>query len=254
MKKYFKANLNELIQSFKLGKDFFYYIFSDMLFWLASLLSGACILLYFNKLSVQSNIYNTFVTMAGQSNVDVSILDSEARSFLVIFIFLIILLALIVLASFNLSRSLIYTRLMKSNITWNYFFRFAGLNFMLGVFSYLVLIFFRQIKLALPVVDYLFLPTLFIIAYFSVLSAIIFTKSKKIFSSIAQAITKGIEHLPNLFFSGIAIIIVFLAIRQLNTLIFLLNPVIATVISIIFFILFVSWARLYFVKQASKLL
>ena len=131
-----------------------------------------------------------------------------------------------------------------------YFLKFFGLNAILGVVVFLVLLVFTKI-IEIPNMFYLFYGIMLILVYFAAIIYTYFTKEKQeVFSSIGKGLTIGFVKIKKLIMPALFVVMVFVFVSLIS---FGLQKLITfKYLPLILLILFSAWARPYFVSEAKK--
>lgn len=164
-----------------------------------------------------------------------------------------LLLLIILLVGWSLTRGMIYSLLLNKKFTKKYFKKFTLLNLFLFAVLTVILVFFTSIGLLLrdivPYYNYVFYFVLLAIAYYLSVNYIIFTRKNLVFDSIGKSLVFGTKKLPKLFIPCIFILIISLFVQGIHT----LMPVqSAPILTLIVFTIFMAWARTFFVQEAEK--
>jgi len=234
--------------SFKLNLDFLQIFLYDLLFHVIFLP-----LLFLTKKIISSKTQNldltSFQNIASQSAAQINMLTSQLSSLLTTLIISTVFLITLTLAAWSFSRGLIYTKILKKKLTLKYFFKFMLLNLILGIIilfslaSFTVLIKFSFFKILLV---FAILITIYLLTF----TYIYFTKKNQIFYAIGKSI-QAIPKIKTLFIPCLLILVIFLIITLIISLLRLtLSPYIALLI----LTAFLTWARLYFIPEAEKVL
>jgi len=249
-----KKQLIDFKDSFKLKPNFLKIMLFDLLFYVITIASlfffGFVISKYSEK--IPAGMLNADIF--SRSPEELSLLASNMQGFYIAIIVSVIASIIITLAAWSLSRGLIYTNLLKKKLTPRYFFKLLGLNTLLAIIILILLVFLSVIVKIIPAAGYVLLALILIAIYFITLIYIYFTKSDKLFKSIGTALSKGTKAIPKLIFPCFLIIVVYILINIISSLIKkALQANTATyIISLLIFIVFLAWARIYFTEEVSK--
>ncbi len=146
---------------------------------------------------------------------------------------------------------MIYTTILKKKLTKTHFLKAMGFNFIFGITALVITIFFTSIAKVLPYSSSIFLLIFAIISYFLFIIYVYFTKTLKVFSSIGYGLSTGIKKLNKLAIPYLLIILVLAALTVLSFFIGRVRPL-SSYFSLIIFVAFMSWARLYFIPEVEK--
>ena len=247
-----KTYLNNFIKSFKVKGVFLNIILYDLIFYFLATVSfifgGYLLRTEIGK--VDMSILDQYIMQ--RSPEEIQMLSSQMKGFFAVFILIILALIIAVVASWSLSRGLMYTSILKKKFNRRYFLKFAGLSFIIGAVAVAMTILFSKFAEIIAVL-YLFYLLLFIFIYFTALIYTYFTKTEHhIFSSIGKGLTLGIKKIKHMFAPSILIFAVFIALSFLNYGIQRLYTI--KYLSILFLIIYSAWARIYFVSEAEKVM
>lgn len=267
-----KNQIKKLKESFSLNKQFLVSYLYDILFYIIIL---PCFFISFYILSsASSNIDSSLLeNIASLAPEKAQIIISQWYSLVALSLALALLLFIIASAAWSLSRSLIYTSMLKEKFSLNYYIKF----FLLNIFYLLKFIFFFIIPLACftsvitivigpgeafaKFITLVMMIAVLILSYFISLSYIIFTKNKekKIFKSWTGSLDTGIANIKRFLFPS-AVIFIFFAIigviisnMPLLTERISLSPFISVILIALIFTLFTTWARRYFIMETENL-
>jgi len=261
-----------LKESFILNKEFLITYIYDLLFYIIIL---PCFgVSFFMLSSVSSNIDVSLLEKAASLAPEkAQVIISQWYSLVVLSLALALLLLLITAAAWSLSRSLIYTRMLKEKFSFNYYLRF----FLLNIFHLLKAIFFFIIPLACftsvitiiigpgeifaKFITLVMMIAVLLLSYFISLSYIIFTKNKekRAIKSWLGSLSTGVPNFKKFLFPSTVIFIFFAIIgviisnMPLLTESINLSPILSIILIALIFALFTTWARRYFVIEAEHL-
>ena len=240
--------------SFKLDITFIKVIIFDLLFYVILIPSFFVVGILLNKWAQKMDLDMLNQQILTKSAEEIQALTSQVQSFIAILIITVVILVLIILAAWSLSRGLIYTTLLKKKLTKGYFLKFMLLNLIIGIVALILLIFFSVIVNAIPPAIYLFYAVVLIAGYLSVLMCVLFTKKNKIFNSIVKGFSEGAIKLKKLIIPCVLILVVFIILSLISFLLGRAQLTITPYISLLIFVIFMAWARIYFVRQAEKVI
>lgn len=181
-------------------------------------------------------------------------LNQSLEALLIVLIAAGLLLLLVAVVSWSLSRGLAYTQLTKKKFTKDYFIRFSLMNLLYFILVSLIVVlpfvlFISSIQFMLsqgPVLAYTILIVMILssllISYLINLSYAIFTlKNNLILSSIGNSIIKSANIIKEIWPTCLIISIIFILLG------IIINIIPIKWISLVIFIGFTAWARRYFV-------
>jgi len=251
IKKFFK----DFADSFKPKISWLYIILFDLLFYGITVLLVKGVGSY---LAGKSNAINLPVIedLTALTAEQVQPIASQVQSLVISTILLSILIFVVILGTWSLSRGLIYSILLKKEFNKKSFKKFILLNLFLFVVITIILTFFTAIGLILQELvlsyRYVFYLVFLVIAYYLSINYIIFTKHNKVFESIGKALEFGTKNMPKLLIPCLLILIVSLILTNIQP--FLGIPLaIAPFVSLIVFVIFMAWARIYFVHKVEEI-
>ena len=249
--KYFKTELKEFINSFKLKFNFIQILLFDLIFYIVVLPSIYLAALIINRQGVK--VDTTLLTpeaIATASELEITLLSSQVRSLVVWTLVSFAVVFILALLTWSFTRGLIYTKLLKQKFTLKYFKKFIGLNIFL-IMALIPILVFLAVLLKAELMSFIVVSValLLAVAYFISLIYIQFTKNKqlKVFASIGEGLSLGAKKFKKLLLPGILIIIVGYIINVISV---RLPP--STYTSIILFAIFMAWARIYFVSTVER--
>lgn len=180
--------------------------------------------------------------------------SSEIRSIFFFLIGGIILASLIILFSWSLSRALIYLNLEKKKLTAKNYFKFVGLNSILGLLLLITLLGFSTLVKVQSSTTLLIIIIVFYLmfAYFTSITYFYLAKTGEVFSSIGRALSTGVLKIGSLIIPCIAACIIFFVLSFLLANYIPLQMQARTYLLLAFFIVFLAWARRYFVPRLDE--
>ena len=248
--KYIKTELKEFISSFKLDATYLQVILYDLIFYAATIPT----LLLFGGVTktLGSRIDQGLMTqeaLLAASQAELQAFYSSLKWLVMWTIFSLILMFVVTLTSWSVSRGLIYTKLLNKKFNKSYFWKSIGLALVLGIIVFplllLISLFLKSFVYYLIVFSGVFLLA---IAYFLAMIYIEFTKSKLVFASIGSGLTQGCKKLPRLILPILFIAVIGIIVGLAN------NALPKTiVVTLIVLVLFWAWARMYFVKRVESI-
>ncbi|MBW2978203.1 hypothetical protein KY331_05125 [Candidatus Woesearchaeota archaeon] len=167
----------------------------------------------------------------------------------------VILVFIVMIAIWSLSKGLIYCTILKKKFTKQYFKKFFLLNLFLSIVIIIILTFLMTVGSVLKELvafRHIFYIFLLAVAYYLSINYIFFTKHNKVFESIGKTLTFGTKNILKLLIPCLLIYIPFQIIFTTLTLI----PIplfFAPFVSLIIFVIFMAWARNYFVQEVNKI-
>jgi hypothetical protein len=248
-----KKTLKDFVNSFKPNIIWLYIMMFDLLFYGISVLLIKSVGSYLSEKSAAINL--PVRDIAAMSAEQLKPLASHLQNFFIAIILLVILSFIIIMAAWSLTRGLIYSALLKKKFTKAYFKKFFLLNLFLTMPLAIILVFFTAIGLVLQGIfyhyKYVYYLVILAVSYYLAINYISFTKKNKVFDSIAKSLEFGIKKLHKLLLPCLLILIVSIMLPAVISLI----PIPLTampLISLIAFVLFMAWARIYFIQEAEK--
>ncbi|MBD3355380.1 hypothetical protein GF361_05350 [Candidatus Woesearchaeota archaeon] len=243
-----KKQLNNFKDSFKLNTDFLQIYIYDLLFYAIILPS-----LFFVQRLLSKRTSNldlaSIQDLASQSPAQISMVTAQLNSFMAVFIASVVFMIILVLAAWSLSRGLIYTKIMKKKFNIKYFLKFMLLNLILGVIFLLLLASF-SVFIKISSFKILLVISALITVYLWAFTYIYFTKKNEIFYAIGKAV-QAAPKIKTLFIPCLLILAVFIILTAVFS---LLRITLSPYIALLILALFLTWARLYFVPEAEKIL
>ena len=244
---YLKKELMQFLNSFKLKFNFIQILLYDLLFYAIIVPSLLFIPNFLNKQGAkidQSLLTQEAIMKA--TEVELQLFYSQLRNLVIAAVVGIAALLLIALLAWSLSRGLIYTKLLKKKFTSKYFKKFIGLNLVLGI-ALLVITPFLATLLKVQLI-YLSLAILLIIAYFTTMIYIQFTKNNLIFASIGDGLSFGAKNILKLIIPIILIIIVGYILMKVSY-----NLPEISFAPLILVAAYMAWLRIYFINKVNQL-
>ena len=251
-----KQEFRLFLDSFKVKKNFFYIIGYDLMFYIIATVFVSIFGGILTKISstVDLNLINKALldpTPAQMKVIETTV--NNAKVLVYLLVASIFLYLLIILFSWSLSRGLIYANLLKKKFNSKFYWRFLLLNLVYFVPLILISLAFIYVIKEIPQAFYVFILVLLVMFYFLTLSYIFFIKGNKVFKATGNAIEFGFTKLHKLAIPLLLIIVVFIVISFISSLINrILGFGIQPFVSLIVFLIFMAWARIYFVKVVSK--
>ncbi|MBR9691618.1 hypothetical protein GOV06_02430 [Candidatus Woesearchaeota archaeon] len=248
--KYFKDQLKDFLDSFRLKFSFLQIMLFDLIFYAAVMPLTYAVASMVNK---QGEGINTAMltqeAIMQASEAELVALTSQIRGLVVGAIVGFGLLAVITLAVWSLTRGLIYSKLLGKKYTSKYFKKSLLLNLVLGL-GLLLIIPFIAVLVRTQSVFLVYVAFIIILAaaYLVTLTYIQFTKKNAIFNSIGEGFSFGAKALPRLLLPGLLILIVGFLINKIT-----LRLPSSLYISLIIFVAYMAWARTYFISETKKI-
>lgn len=249
--KFVNKQLNSFIDSFKQGKTFLKMIGYDLIFYVITTISIVLggLLLQRQIAKVDTNMLNQQILQ--RSAEELQALNSQLKIFIIIFFAVLVVVLAAAILAWSWSRGLMYAELLKKKLTKKFYWKFAGLNAILGVAAIIFLgIFSRIIELSWAI--YLFYALVLVIAYFVAFIYIYYTKTNhEIFNSIGKGLTMGAKNVDKMILPCALILIVFAVLSVINYLVQRAFPF--AYLPLIMLIIISAWARPYFISETEKI-
>ena len=189
------------------------------------------------------------------SETQLAALYSDLKTLVIATLSILIITVLALLLGWSLSRGLIYTKILKKKFNWDFFKRFVGLNVIISIiFIILLLIISALVQTQIKSMIYAGLIILVVLIYYITIIYIQFTKTKKIFASIGEGLSKGTKIIPKLIIPLILILLVGIGFNLISKLLILMGIPQSTYITILLLALYLAWARLYLLPEVNKLI
>lgn len=243
----------DFANSFKPKLIWLYIIIFDLFFYGVSVFA---VKLFGSFLTNKSNTFNlpAATDLTTLPAAELEMLANQLQNLFISLVVSSIILVIVILTAWTLTRGFIYSLLLKKKFTKKVFGKFILLNLFLSAVITVILVFFISIGLlvkdAIQSYYFVFYAVLLVISYYLALNYIFFTKKNVIFESIGKTLTTGTKNIPKLFFPCLLILIVSFIVQRIHLLI---SVQAAPILSLIIFTLFMAWARSYFVKEAEKI-
>ena len=246
---YFKSEFKEFFNSFKLKFNFLQIILFDLTFYAAVFLTSivSTKIMEAKGTGLDTSML-TEQALTAASEAELAVFASGFKGFIIAAFAVIIIMALVVLLGWSLTRGLIYTNLLKKKLTKTYFIKSVGLNIVLAIIVFVVMMFISVLlQMQIQAIIYFSALLLGSIIYFISLIYIQFTKTLKVFESIGEGLSFGTKKFHKLLMTVVLILIVG---AILNYLVSFLPYSIFLIM--IFFIVYLAWAKTYFVNTVSR--
>jgi len=250
-----KNLFKDFIDSFKPKISWLYIMLFDFLFYGISILVIKAVGSYLTKKSAAINLPD-ITNLNALNPADLEAIAMQMQNLFITIVVLITLVLIVILLGWSLSRGLIYSILLKKKFTKKSFGKFTLLNLFLFITIFVILVFFTAVGAVLATLitsyRYVFFVIFLAIIYYLSLNYIFFTKKNKVFESIGKALTFGTKNMLTLFIPCLLILIVSLLLSRLQ-LIISIQAQIAPFLSLVIFVIFMAWARNYFVQTVEKI-
>jgi len=250
-KNYFKKELTVFLNSFKLKFNFIQILLFDLIFFAITVPGIYLVSLMINKKGAEiDTAMLTQEALIGASEAELQLLTSQMQGLIAWTIASFVILALIILITWSITRCLIYGNLLKKKVTPTYFKKTIGFTLILSIiFIILVPFIAALVKTQTMFFAYFSLAIFLALIYFAVLSYIQLTKKNKVFASIRKGIEFGAKNFKKLLLPIILILVVGYIINQILAL--LPKSQKLTVIFILVLAAYMAWARIYFVDRVK---
>lgn len=252
-----KQELKLFLDSFKLKKNFLYIILYDLLFFIIAILFVKFFGGIIGKMSSNVDLSIVERVLISPSPAQTEILKATVNNVkMVIFGAMIAftLYLIIIIFIWSLSRGLIYTTLLNKKFDKKFYWKFLLLNLLFYIPLLILLFAFIYVIKELPQAIYALFLILLIAVYFLALSYISFVKIGKVFKAVGNALEFGFTKIHKMIIPLILIIIIFVIMSLITAnIIKILSFAIQPYVSLLIFIIYLAWARIYFVKVVEKI-
>jgi len=240
---YFKRIFQIYINSFKdLNNDYFFYVFFDLLFLvfvsLVSYLAGIILTKYTGSLAA----------FQAMDSVDIQYL-TQLKSVIGTIFFVMIVTVLLFIAGWSLAKTFIYNRIYKNKFNWKVFLKFFLSNLGIGIIFVIIMAtmptFVLQSKV--PIFG---LIVMLVLGYLITIFYILFFKLRKFGKTFSATAYTAVMRIHKYFLPFlICTLTVLIVLGIFSTIIFNISSgTIANIISAIFLLFVIAWARLYLIK------
>ncbi len=243
-----KKQLTTFKNSFKLNMNFLQIYIYDLLFYAIILPSLFFIQRILSKRTSNLDLAS-IQDLASQSPAQISMVTAQLNSFMAVFIASVLLMIIIILAAWSFSRGLIYTKILKKKLTLKYFLKFMLLNLIIGIIFLLLLASF-SVFIKVSSFKILLVISALITVYLLTFTYIYFTKNNQIFYALGKSI-QAVPKIKTLFIPCLLILAVFIILTAIFS---LLKITLSPYIALLILTAFLTWARLYFIPEAEKVL
>jgi hypothetical protein len=272
MNKKFLQKWKLFIDSLKLKSNFLYIILYDLLFYVIFVPIFLLFSLVLNNKAAAldpeliANIDAASITnVTAAQTQDLRLLAQSMQNFIYFFAIGIILLIIICLLAFTLSRASIWNYLLKKKFNFKHYLKFNLLNILLAVILAVIIIIILilrtviimplvlvSLNFALLISSLLFLIIFTAIIYFVSLIYINYTKTTK----ISEAFNKTFKLLKTKFadisYSYLFILVVSIIISLLARLIWFLPFYLQRYFNFAVILIFLAWMRIYIINVIKK--
>lgn len=241
--------MRKFLSSFKPKKEHGIAIVLDLVFYAIMIPLAIC---YITWLGKKAAILSLLMEM--ETTTSVEQMQPAMTSLSSFFMFLIwgaVILVIVALFAYSLSRTLIWNYLLKKKFELKKYLKFDLLNLILFIAAAVILIACALLLWVNPIVAVILIfLALAIIIFFVMLAKMEYTKSGKIFAAIGSAFSRIDSKTALAWLLYVPVFAVFgFAINKVVGL--LPNKITGWVIALIIFAVFLAWARLYITKVIS---
>jgi len=164
------------------------------------------------------------------------------------------LLVVMIFFSFTLSRSLIFSTILKKRFKTINWLRFTLLKFInLWIFLIPFLISVRMFLSNIYLGSFLFYLSLLLSLHFNFVSYAIFTQKNKIGNAIKEAFAIAFGRIHKFIVPYLFVILVIAIIALINQLVLLLPKLITTILQFLISFSFLAWLRFYLVSAVAEI-
>lgn len=239
-------HIQQIIEPFKQNKRFLTVFSYDSLFWIISYLLSYLFLLKLNEKAQLLDVGDVQSYLSSASEFQQQILLQNMKSFGLFFIFGVIILFIIIIVVYSLSRTFIWNYLLKKTFQRN---KFIKLNFINILFFILLAIVFTLYSFFVNINVYIF-TLLFYLAFIAMLYfSFLLYKSYTDTGLFIRSAEKAYEEFSRKTY--LSAVLMFAAVFLLSILINLINlSYINNIISVTLMIVFTSWLSLFIVQKS----
>jgi len=258
----FKKEFSAFLKSFKVNKTLLYFAIVEII--LIAILAGS-LFSWAALLSPKSGAVSTaYSTVSGAEDlIGLSILAGTVKSFFIMLVFLSVLLLLIILFAFSISRLLVWSKLFKKRFKAKIYMKFTLLNLCYFlIWIPLIIIFILPVygmagnlgsNSGVGVYTFLIYLNVFLyllIAYFGLFAYKSFIEHKKIYKAISESFKHGFKAIPKLIFPFLLVLITFIIFNLVASGLSLLG-IAGNVIAAILLLYIFSATRIYIISKMT---
>jgi len=265
-KKDFLENWKIFFNSFKLSSDFLYILFYDLLFYgiIRPLIYLFSYLMSRKMSAIDPDILsklNSLANVTASQSLQIQQAAQAMNSFFYTLIIGVILMILITLFAFTLTRALIWNHLLKKKFDIKKYLRFNLLNLVLAVILAVILYILLKIRIgitglfvkisfnfAVVLSGILYLLIFIAIIYFVSLVYINYTKKAEVFGSLTRVFRLIKTRFQKISISYLFILLASAVITLIAMLRWLLPVYLQSYLNYALVLIFLAWMRIYIVK------